>query len=98
MSAPPSDLLAHRCRTLIRHGKHRQAAVALRQLANRDQRPAVWVRLGIVLERSGRASQAIDALKQGAWLHRQAGAPRRAEVVTALIERLLQGYRLDTAA
>ncbi|MEM6991083.1 MAG: hypothetical protein AAF721_11315 [Myxococcota bacterium] len=87
----PSDLLVHRCRTLIRRGKHRQAVGALRQLAHRDQRPAVWVRLGVLLARAERTEASVDALKQGWWLHRREGQHRRAAVVAELIERVEAG-------
>lgn len=91
MPVPTSDLLAHRCRTLVRRGRHRQAVQALRELANRDQTPAAWVRLGAALARAERTDAAIDAFKQGCWLHRRAGHLRRAAVVTGLIEQVRVG-------
>jgi len=70
---------------------------ALRQLANRDQTPAAWTRLGAMLARCHKHDAAIDALKQGWWLHRQAGHDRRAQVVSGLIEQLRAG-RFPNAA
>jgi len=46
------------------------------------------VRLGVQLTRSGKLGAAIDALKQGQFLHRRAGNRRRAAVVARLIERI----------
>ncbi|MBL4685249.1 MAG: hypothetical protein JKY37_11715 [Nannocystaceae bacterium] len=86
---PPADLLAHRCRSLIRQGRRRQASNALRQLANRDQHAATWVRLGVLLAQLGRTEASVNALKQGGWLHRQRGQPRRATVVEGLIAGVL---------
>ena len=90
-AAPPSDLLAHRCRMLTRKGRLRQAAQALRELASRDQLPAAWVRLGAMLARCERTDAAVDALRQGWWLHRQTGQTRRADVVAKLIDQVRAG-------
>ena len=90
---PPSDLLAHRCRQFVRRGRLRQATQALRELANRDQQPAVWVRLGALLARCERADASIDALKQGRWLHQRNGQVRRADVVSELISQVERGER-----
>ena len=86
--APLGDLLAHRCRVLVRRGEHRKAVQALRQLADRDGSAAAWVRLGVEQARYGKLDAAIEALKQGHFLHRRAGDRRRAEVVARLIERV----------
>ncbi len=85
---PPSDLLAHRCRAHVRRGEHRKAVQALRQLVRRDGSAAAWVRLGIVQARYGKFDAAVEALKQGRFLHRRAGHRRRADVVARLIERV----------
>ncbi len=79
------DPLRRRCRTLIRKRSYRSAAIALRELANRDQNAAVWVRLGAALTQCGRSAGAVDAFKQGWWLFRQRGEDRKAAVVTRLI-------------
>jgi len=89
--APPSDLLAHRCRLLVRRGEHRKAVQALRQLVNRDGSAAAWVRLGVQLTRRGKFDAAIDALKQGQFLHRQEGNRRRAAVVGGLLDKVGDG-------
>jgi hypothetical protein len=44
-----------------------------------------------MLGRCRRVDAAIDALKQGCWLHRRAGQHRRAAVVSSLIEQLQAG-------
>ncbi len=72
----------------MRRGEHRKAVQALRQLADRDGSAGAWVRLGVQLARSGKFDAAIDAFKQGQFLHRRAGCRRRAEVVARLIERV----------
>lgn len=80
------DPLRRRCIRLARTGQYRKAAIALAELANRDQDAASWVRLGVMLLRAGRKDAGIDALKQGQWLHRMQQNQRRAEVVARLIE------------
>ena len=75
----------------MRRGRFRQAAQALRELANRDQQPAVWVRLGALLARCERHDASIDALKQGRWLHQRNGQARRAAVVSELICQVRRG-------
>ena len=56
-----------------------------RERRNREQDAATWVRLGAMLLRAGRRDAAIDALKQGLWLHRIRRDQRRADVVSRLI-------------
>lgn len=82
---------------LVRRGEHRKAAQALRQLANRDGTAAAWVRLGVELDRGAKFDAAIDALRQGQFLHRRAGNRRRADVVGRLIDQVDAG-RLVVAA
>ncbi len=96
-SSPPSDLLAYRCRTLVRRGEYRKAAHALRQLAQRDGSAAAWVRLGVILARCGKHDASLEALKQGRYIHRRAGQRRRADVVARLTEQLRQGHDLRAA-
>ncbi len=69
----------------------------MRQLANRDQSPALWVRLGVLLARVERTEASVHALKQGSWLHRQQGQHRRAAVVQTII-RQIQGGSFPRAA
>lgn len=81
------DPLRRRCIRLAKAGQYRKAAIALAELAHREQDAATWVRLGVMLQRAGRAPAAIDALKQGLWLLRMGRNARRAAVVAGLIER-----------
>jgi len=81
------DPLRRRCIRLAKAGEYRKAAIALAELANREQDAASWVRLGAMLMRAGKSPAAIDALKQGLWLHRRGYDQRKAAVVLALIER-----------
>jgi predicted TPR repeat methyltransferase len=81
------DPLRRRCIRLAKAGEYRKAAIALAELANREQDAASWVRLGAMLMRAGKGPAAIDALKQGLWLHRRGYEQRKAAVVIALIER-----------
>lgn len=92
------DPLRRRCIRLARHGEFRKAAVALTELANREQDAASWVRLGVMLLRAGKREAAIDALKQGHWLLRQARAARKASVVAVLIGRAADGQSVNGAA
>ena len=92
------DPLRRRCARLRRRGEHRKAALALRELVFRDGTAGAWVRLGAALVLAGRTAQAVDALKQGAYLHRRAGAQRRAAVVHKLIAAARAGQSLRGAA
>ena len=76
---------------LVRRGRRRQAVAALRELANRDQDAAAWVRLGAMLAHCERSEASVDAFKQGWFLHRRRGDHRRAAVVSSLIERVRSG-------
>ncbi|MBC8069895.1 MAG: hypothetical protein IAG13_16275 [Deltaproteobacteria bacterium] len=82
------DPLRRRCVRLAKSGQYRKAAIALAELAHREQDPATWVRLGAMLVRAGRTGPGIDALKQGQWLHRMRRNQRRAEVVAELIAQV----------
>jgi len=78
----------NRARRCARKGKWRKAAVAMRERCALDGDAASWVMLGSMLARARRRDEAVRAYKQGAWLHRRAGAERRAETVGRLIEQL----------
>jgi hypothetical protein len=82
------DPLRRRCVRLAKSGQYRKAAIALAELAHREQDAATWVRLGAMLVRAGRLAAGIDALKQGQWLHRMRRNQKRADVVAELIGRL----------
>jgi len=82
------DPLRRRCIRLAKQGQYRKAAIALAELAHREQDAASWVRLGAMLVRAGRIDNGIHALKQGQWLHRVDRNTRKAEVVARLIERV----------
>ena len=82
------DPLRRRCVRLAKSGQYRKAAIALAELAHREQDAATWVRLGAMLVRAGRVDAGIDALKQGQWLHRMRRNQKRADVVAELIAQL----------
>ncbi len=84
------DPLRRRCIRLAKTGQYRKAAIALAELARREQDAATWVRLGVMLERAGRLPSAVDALEQGLWLLRRHRDHRRAAVVSSLLERTKQ--------
>ncbi len=84
------DPLRRRCIRLAKSGLYRKAAIALAELAHRENDAASWVRLGVMLQRAGRVDPALDALKQALWLLRQGHERRRAAVVAGLIERAAQ--------
>ncbi|MBX7084466.1 MAG: hypothetical protein K1X88_34990 [Nannocystaceae bacterium] len=81
------DPLRRRCIKLAKTGQYRKAAIALAELAHREQDAPTWVRLGAMLLRAGRGDAGIDALKQGLWLYRMDKNNKRAQVVSRLIER-----------
>ena len=59
--------------------------ITFRQLTALDARPAHWVWLGHALHRASRPREAVDAFKQGVYLHSKAGFPARARTVAKLI-------------
>lgn len=71
----------------LREGDHRRSAVALRESAAISQRASTYVLLGVALERAGRTEEALEALKQALWLHKQGGHLMRARVVARLVLR-----------
>ncbi len=77
--------LRRRAHRHVRKGELRKAVVALRQLAALGGEARHWVALGHVLSRANKHSEAIEAWKQGLWLHKQSGAERRAATVARLI-------------
>ena len=83
------DVLCRRACRYARSGEFRKAALALKELASQHQEAALWVRLGSMLVRAHREDEAVDALKRGLWLHRQAGADGRARTVARLIHGMV---------
>jgi hypothetical protein len=81
------DPLVLRVRRLRRRGEYRKAAIAQRELVCREPSAGRWVQLGELLAHAGRIEQAIDAYKQGQWLHRRNGHTRKAEIVETLMRR-----------
>ena len=82
------DLLKRRARRFARKGEYRKAALALREHAAREGDAASWVALGAMLRRARRIPEALNAFKQGMFLHRRAGAEARARTVARLIVEL----------
>jgi hypothetical protein len=80
--------LTRRARRLARKGEYRKAALALRERVMLAGDAASWVTLGDMLRRARRLSEAIDALHQGLYLHRQAGAMGRVRTVARMIVAL----------
>jgi hypothetical protein len=85
------DPLVRRAIRLARKGEHRKAALALRELVSLHPSAANWSKLGVRLLQAGRHDQALDALKQGVWLHRQTGFVGRAEALRAWVDRARMG-------
>lgn len=77
--------LRRRAHRHVRKGDFRKAVVALRQLAALGGEARYWVALGHVLSRANKYSEAVEAWKQGLWLHKQSGADGRAATVAKLI-------------
>jgi predicted TPR repeat methyltransferase len=82
------SLLRRRVRKLARRGDYRKAARMMRDVIALESEASAWVRLGHLLSHSRREQQAVDALKQGLYLHRRAGAELRARTVAQMILRL----------
>ena len=85
------DPLVRRAIRLARKGEHRKAALVLRELVSLHPTAANWTKLGVRLLQAGRHDQALDALKQGVWLHRQTGFPGRAQALRAWVDRARMG-------
>lgn len=78
-------------RHAVRHAKRgdsHKALVALRQAVALRGEARDWVTLGDALARAGRLDGALDALRQGLYLHRRAGAEGRARTVARMIVAL----------
>ena len=82
------DVLTRRARRHARKGEYRKAALALRERVALTGDARSWVALGDMLRRARRIPEAIHALRQGMYLHRQAGAPDRARTVARMIVAL----------
>jgi len=80
-----ASILRRRASRHARRGEFRKAAVAMRQVAALRGDAASWVALGDMLKRASRPDEALQALKQGLWLHRQAGYEGRARTVARMI-------------
>ena len=73
---------AARC---ARRGEHRKAALAMREAVALDPTAANYCRLGSMLDRAGRRSESVQALKQSLFLFRQDDKPGRARTVARMI-------------
>jgi cytochrome c-type biogenesis protein CcmH/NrfG len=82
------EILRRRARRHARKGEHRKAALALRELCAREGDAASWTLLGDMWRRARRLDDALAALEQALWLHKRAGADRRAQTVSRLIDQL----------
>lgn len=83
-----AELLKRRAQRHSRRGDYRKAALALREYAALTGEARAWVALGDMLRRARRIPEAIDALRQGMYLHRRAGADGRARTVARMIVAL----------
>jgi tetratricopeptide (TPR) repeat protein len=82
------DVLKRRAQRLAKQGEYRKAALALRERVALTGDAASWVALGDMLRRARRTPEALNALRQGMHLHRQAGALGRARTVARMIVAL----------
>ena len=85
VSQEPADIIRRRAHKLARKGEFRKAALALRELTTFRNDGATWVLLGSMLRRARREDEALHALREGLWLHRQAGNDLRVRSVARLI-------------
>jgi Flp pilus assembly protein TadD len=82
------EIIERRARKLERKGEFRKAALALRKLAGNSGEPKHWVALGNLWRRARRRDQALDALRQGMFLHKRRGSSERARTVARMILEL----------
>ena len=82
------EILKRRARRHARRGEFRKAALALRERAGLIGDAPSWVALGDMLRRARREREALDALKQAMYLHRQNGASGRVRTVARMIVAL----------
>jgi Flp pilus assembly protein TadD len=82
------EIIEARAQRLVRKGQFRKAALALRKLAGASDEPRHWVALGHMWKRARRQDQALDALRQGMFLHKRRGASDRARTVARMILEL----------
>ncbi len=83
-----ADILKRRARRHAKKGDYRKAALALRERVALTGDAASWVALGDMLRRARRVPEALTALRQGMYLHRQAGFEGRARTVARMIVAL----------
>ena len=77
--------LQRRAARHARRGEHRKAVVALREMAALGGEARHWVQLGHALRRARKHREAVEALKQGLFLHQRQGHAGRASTVARLI-------------
>jgi Flp pilus assembly protein TadD len=82
------EIIERRAQRFLRKGQYRKAALVLRKLAGSSEEPRHWVTLGHMWRRARRRDQALDALKQGMFLHKRRGASDRARTVARMILEL----------
>ena len=82
------ELIERRAEKFVRKGQFRKAALALRKLAGSSEEPRHWVALGELWRRARRPEQALDALRQGMFLHKRQGASDCARDVARMILEL----------
>ncbi|MDH5493452.1 MAG: hypothetical protein OEY14_15975 [Myxococcales bacterium] len=85
--AEPSEANTLRRRAFrhARKGEYRKAAVAMRRVVALEQEARAWVALGKLLDDASKPKEALDALRQGLYLHRREGAHGRAQTVARMI-------------
>lgn len=81
-------VLTRKAQRLARKGEYRKAALALRERVALAGDAPSWVALGDMLRRARRLPEALGALHQGLYLHRQNGAMGRARTVARMIVAL----------
>ena len=90
---PPVDesrtaVLQRRARRHAKKGDTRKAILALRESVALEATPQAWTRLGGALMQARREREALDALRQAAFLFRREGMLGRARAVARMILRL----------
>lgn len=90
------ERLLARARRARRRGQHRRAMMALREAACLSADDArIWTLYAAQCLRAGRRDEAVQALRQAAWLRQRARDAGRARVARLLLEQVSHGAGVD---
>ena len=85
------QVLRRRAQRFAHRGQHRKAALVLREAVAMTGDAPGWTRLGAMLRRAGRTSDALHAFRQALFQFRREGQPGRSRTLARLIIELDPG-------